>query len=803
MSKRKIDGIVINNNIPICEECNILSYKSLETRKEGIYKCTYENLIDYSIKNTVCVGCLLHNCLRDDIINYYNYDKFYFLCCDDKKLNDHIFSVILNVTIYHVKYFNLSTWRYLFSKQGCYELYIDICTLKYYNSADLVYKTFFNYISCYLDEKVVIPEKVFESNGFLNYKEPTYVYERDSLNVDHTDCKYFPIAFHSSSFYPKKLIGVVVLHYERIILKRVSNSLNIITSVINLLNVCYKHKKYHAIHSILRNNTIRGVLFKTSAYRDMINNAVEDGDFKFFRILFRNNIPVPKEFIFACIDKNYINIIINFMVTHGDGYVTNYIHPKLGVNIIQYCIMKDNIEFLDVFLNVFMTVSFTCGGDRSEPKSITCGLFTSISCNNIKGLKRLLDHFYFIKGDNFVLDTVFIRYLFSSSKTEHIELVINFLNDIIDKSTNNYSKLVNSKISYINEVMYDKNINIQVPYNNSDNIRNLDNLKLILKTHKKNIPNIHFMNEYSYGVGLLKQMFTSLTNHFSKKLVRDFNGKLYIPRKDKFEKEEIDDMRRLGFFLSLSLIYKHKININLSPVFFKHILSEEIVLEDVFDRDTSNKYINLDMDLLEDMDLYFEYSIKSGNFTITVPLIKDGNNIKVTQDNYNFYVKSVINFRYMDSREEMLEAFKEGFNSNLMYFTGYEKLFRSSDFIEWFKYAPNDQLKNDINYLLYFHDIDEEHKKHFYSYLYTLSNDKVEKLLEFITGKNYIDEDDKEGKEQEKRNIVITKINVNDTMPTSSVCNNILNYPIYSSYSKMKYYFDMALNNFEGSFGFV
>ena len=115
-----------------------------------------------------------------------------------------------------------------------------------------------------------------------------------------------------------------------------------------------------------------------------------------------------------------------------------------------------------------------------------------------------------------------------------------------------------------------------------------------------------------------------------------------------------------GIIVGLAIYNGNLLNVRFPIVLYKKLREMTVTIEDLRELDeslyNSLKSIESYEGNVEDMGLYFEYD--------ETPLMKNGSEIAVTNENRHEYVKSVVDFILNKSISEHFEAFKFGFHQS-------------------------------------------------------------------------------------------------------------------------------------------
>lgn len=255
---------------------------------------------------------------------------------------------------------------------------------------------------------------------------------------------------------------------------------------------------------------------------------------------------------------------------------------------------------------------------------------------------------------------------------------------------------------------------------------------------------IEFINEQGVDAGgLRKEWFLLLI----RKLFDPENGYFVVDEESQYcwfdtqSEHALKYYKLSGVAIGLALYNSTILDINFPPVLFKKLLGCAYTLEDFSEfMPTYGKSLQFLLDYEGDD---FE-SVFDMNYTITLPnqeevsLIHNGNNIQVTKNNRNDYVRKVMNYHLDVLVRRQFEAFKQGFynvcGGNAL------TLFRPEEIELLIRGSPEqldvDGLKSVTKYSNC--SSDDVVVKWFWKYMRNLDAEKQRKLLMFVTGSDRI-----------------------------------------------------------------
>lgn len=250
--------------------------------------------------------------------------------------------------------------------------------------------------------------------------------------------------------------------------------------------------------------------------------------------------------------------------------------------------------------------------------------------------------------------------------------------------------------------------------------------------------NIRFKDEAAIDVGsVTKEWIVLLMKDIVTKLFSCSSQNYYYPSKNTSELPDFQNYFEFsGKIFALALIHNVSINVRFSTFFLKHILRIPIDFEDIksYDENLYKSLIYLQENEANNLDLYFETSIKTpGGFT-DVELIPNGGSIKVTNENKKEYIDTLVNYLLAKSIQQQIDAFCRGFDS-LIPHNEIENITIGD--LEYLISGPG---KIDVNDLIkrikveVHNQEDSQAVQLFFDAISKWNNNYLEKLLMFVTG---------------------------------------------------------------------
>ncbi|ARF10719.1 ubiquitin-transferase [Hokovirus HKV1] len=548
----------------------------------------------------------------------------------------------------------------------------------------------------------------------------------------------------------------------------------------------------------------------------------------------------------ACYKSNITSILLLIDCGHDFTYEYNGL-------LLTYFYFNKNVEALKLILTFFNTKSKSVFTDQDgRHVDIIFSYITKGSDDMFKELMMMPDAKKYINDRNFEGDTPLsfmmknpeaqekvkillefddldisgdndkypsaIEIAHNSNNMFYVDLLLEYINNKLAKNDDEYLRYLNLKKKYhtILNLNFDQSITVKI---NDDDLENsFDHIQNILfpqiKTSISKIPKIYMiLNNISEGVGVFRQYINNCSYYYknSGMFSNLDNGKLYLPYRETINANDIVNMVNFGKFFGF-LTLCNIVDLPMSFAFVKYIYDpNSLKLEDI-KPELALEYnkLLLNLDIIEDLDLTFtirtnilcndEYLDKE------FELVENGKNTYVTKDNFELYVKKVTEFYlFAGCKKQLLAFFKCGVDIIL----GYSYMIFKPQ--ELYKIVVNEKILPDVNtwnkYIQYSYkgiyiNLDDTHEKqkqtlsYFWKYIEQLPYETLEKIMEFITSS--------------KINDYFCKIlfciefsDAIDILPTTRTCFKTLSLPLYSSHEKLKYYFNIALDNMDGKFQFV
>lgn len=253
-----------------------------------------------------------------------------------------------------------------------------------------------------------------------------------------------------------------------------------------------------------------------------------------------------------------------------------------------------------------------------------------------------------------------------------------------------------------------------------------------------------------------------------------------------------------GRIIAIALAKDINIDVHLAQPFLKSLLNRRLLINDLEKIDNqiynSLKWISSN-DNVEDLDLYFVVDVeKSLGVKETIELVKNGRNIKVTDENKNFFIELMADYYILSSVDAQVTAFKKGFYSiipphHMRMFTPNELdlLISGTNFIDVEDMRQNCAFEKPYS---------KNHPviKLFFNCISKWDQDELHRLLKFITGLTHVPVGGFASLAQKKKPITITTGGLRDRLPQAHTCFNRIDIPAYQSEKELNEKLHLAIH---------
>lgn len=213
----------------------------------------------------------------------------------------------------------------------------------------------------------------------------------------------------------------------------------------------------------------------------------------------------------------------------------------------------------------------------------------------------------------------------------------------------------------------------------------------------------------------------------------------------------------------------------------------------------------LDHDITDIITETFAIETEEFGVSKTVDLVPNGRNIQVTEDNKHEYVRLIIEFRLLNSVQEQMESFLQGFHDIVP--AELVSIFNEQELELLISGLPDidvDDWRNNTEYHNY--SASSPQVQWFWRAVRSFDKEERAKLLQFATGTSKVPLNG--FKELEGMN-GFSKFNIHrdygnkDRLPSSHTCFNQIDLPEYETYEQLRKALHTAITQGAEYFGFA
>lgn len=256
----------------------------------------------------------------------------------------------------------------------------------------------------------------------------------------------------------------------------------------------------------------------------------------------------------------------------------------------------------------------------------------------------------------------------------------------------------------------------------------------------------------------------------------------------------------IGLLFGIAIYNNVILNVNFPPVLYRKLYGIKGKFEDLQESHpviykSLKEILTYNGDVSEDIMTTFEISYEVFGSTCKYELVKDGKNVKVTNDNRKEFVARYADFLLNASVRKQFEAFKKGFvivtSDSIL-----KNLFRADEL----ELLVCGSQVFDINELQNATEYDGGYTKdspvirYFWEVVHDMSHDELKQLLNFTTGSDRVPI----GGLAKLKLIIAKNGEDSDRLPTAHTCFNVLLLPEYDSVEKLRDRLLKAVSNAKG-----
>ena len=523
---------------------------------------------------------------------------------------------------------------------------------------------------------------------------------------------------------------------------------------------------------------------------------------------------------------NFLNVLIIIIGKNRDTTEIedendkNY-YKKFGLLLEYYIKCFDNIHTVNEIYNI---IDYKCFYNEELNHNFDINIEYNFYLKNQK-LNNIETNDNFINNNNEFNINTFKRDIHNLnftllSYTWLFDAGIKY--EIINLYNTHYQKdimlsTINNNLPEIEELLYNNSQNSNA-FNINDLFFNIrvrrdhlieDTLNEISKQEIKKFRfplKVEFIGEDGVDEGGLKKEFFMLLTHeifnFQNNMFT-YNTKTNLFTFNYFSNEQIIKYELIGIIFGLAIYNSTIINVKFPKAIYKKLLNIEPNFNDIEECDPE-LYKNLlflyetqEKCLEEKLDMNFTALINKNGKKIEIPLIENGENIKINNENKNKYVDLYIDWYLNKSINEYFTKFKEGFYkvfdedlTKILTEDELELILCGNEIIDLEDLKQNCKYTDGYN-------CESETIKYFWEILFEFSDENKKKFLMFVTG---CDRTPINGMRTVK--FIITK-NGDDIqkLPSAHTCFNNLILPDYKNKEILKEKLIISINYSQG-FGF-
>lgn len=301
---------------------------------------------------------------------------------------------------------------------------------------------------------------------------------------------------------------------------------------------------------------------------------------------------------------------------------------------------------------------------------------------------------------------------------------------------------------------------------------------------------VNYRNEEGIDAGgLKKDWFSSLIKDLFNPNYALFalnsNGRALQPNPSSYHNpDHINYFNFAGKVLARALIEEVTVEAHLTKAFMKHIIGmvDQMSLSDIEDCDEElyKSFVWILKNDVTPLEIYFIADVDDMGAHVEVNLIENGNEILVTNENKEQFVRLMIKHRLVDSIKLQVKAFLDGFYSLIPYEE--IRLFRVDELnllICGSSHIDLDDFRDNVR----IEDYDRNHPviQMFFDVISKWSDEDIGKLLLFITGSSQVPYGGFRELAINGKPIVIRLGGDKTRFPVSHTCTNTLDLPTYES----------------------
>lgn len=259
-----------------------------------------------------------------------------------------------------------------------------------------------------------------------------------------------------------------------------------------------------------------------------------------------------------------------------------------------------------------------------------------------------------------------------------------------------------------------------------------------------------------------------------------------------------------GKIIARAIIDNVSVDCHLPTVLCKEILGVKVNLRDLENTDPqlyqSLKWMKEND--VSDLDMKFTFGSDEMDEAKDIPLIENGENVSVTNENKDLFIEKVIRYRLVGRIKEQTNAFVTGFHSLIS--KEELKMFNPSELDLIICGLPLIEVRDMMQFSKYEYPFSVDHPvvQRFFAVIRHWSRDDLAKLLLFVTGSSQVPIGGFKTLREMGRPFTLAPGGDHDRLPAAHTCINTLDLPEYRSENELNEKLHLAINECN-SFGFV
>ena len=258
-----------------------------------------------------------------------------------------------------------------------------------------------------------------------------------------------------------------------------------------------------------------------------------------------------------------------------------------------------------------------------------------------------------------------------------------------------------------------------------------------------------------------------------------------------------------GQILARAVIDNVNVDCHLPTVLCKEILGVKVTLRDLekTDPELFRSLQWMSQNDVTPLEMKFTFGSEELGVSKEIPLIENGENIDVTNDNKEDFIEKVVRYRLVGRTKEQTNAFVSGFHSLIS--KDELKMFNPSELDLIICGVPIIDVKDMRQYSRYTFPFTADHPvvERFFAVIRHWSRDDLAKLLLFVTGSSQMPIGGFKAFKDSGMSFTLAPGGDHDRLPAAHTCINTLDLPEYRSENELNEKLHLAINECN-TFGF-